>query len=73
MDALGRLERVRIAPGTCMDGNEDYVADELRAANMEARRAAQDLEFGQPETRSSTNNGPVDETDFYDEPDSFLQ
>lgn len=56
-----------------MDGNEDYVADELRAANMEARRAAQDLEFGQPETRSSTNNGPVDETDFYDEPDSFLQ
>ncbi|MCI2423759.1 YbaB/EbfC family nucleoid-associated protein [Saccharopolyspora sp. K220] len=74
VDSLGRVERVRVAPGMFADGDEKLIADEFMAANTKARRAAENLDFDGAEEALQARATSVDEVDdYYDEPRSFLE
>jgi len=45
VDMMGRLVRVRIAPGTLYEGGEPWLAEEVVAAHGAAKRAAEVLDF----------------------------
>ncbi|MEU6129840.1 hypothetical protein ABZ805_11780 [Saccharopolyspora sp. NPDC047091] len=68
VDSLGRVEDVRLAPGTCGRCGETELASEIVEASTAARRAAEELDFDEERPARPVSGReplePVEEEDF---------